>query len=230
MDEGLIMGIPVLILGDSGSGKTTSIRNVNPLECMIIQAVKKPLSFPNNSEFKPWDNPTKTGSIVVTDNSQAICRIIKAAPLHGKNIIIIDDFQYTMSNEFMRRVLDQEKGNAAFAKYNEIAKNAWDIAMAAMNAPDYVRIYIMSHTQIDEAGKTKVKTIGKLLDEKITLEGLFTIVMRSMRINGQYKFSTQTNGMDTVKTPMGLFDSEQIDNDLNEIDKTIQQYYNIGSK
>jgi hypothetical protein len=221
------MGIPCLILGDSGSGKSTSLRNIDPSKAALIQCVKKPLPFPTGKDWPAWSSETKTGSIIYTDNSQTICKAIAALPKYGKEIVIIDDYQYTMANEFMRRVLDKESGNQAFAKYNEIARYAWDICMAAQGAPDNVRIYIMSHTQQDEYGKVKIKTIGKLLDEKITLEGLFTIVMRSMRNDGKYQFTTQNNGFDTVKTPMGLFESEAIDNDLNQVDQSIKAYYGI---
>lgn len=220
------MGIPALILGESGSGKTASLRNLDPNDVLLIQAVGKPLPFKNN--FLPWDAETKTGSIIVSDKSDFICKVIGSAPGYGKKIIIIDDYQYTMANEFMRRVLDKESGNAAFAKYNEIARYAWDIAMAALNAPPDVRIYLLSHTQTDDMGRVKIKTIGKLLDEKITLEGLFTIVMRTMRVDGEYIFTTQTNGMDTVKTPMGMFETERFENDLNKVDQLIKQYYAIG--
>lgn len=145
-----------------------------------------------------------------------------------KPIIVIDDFQYILANEFMRRVLDNETGNSAFAKYNEIARNAWDILMCAGKLADTTRVYILAHTQQDESGHVKAKTIGKLLDEKITLEGLLTIVMRTTVINGQYLFSTQNNGMDTVKTPMQMFDSEHIENDLATVDKTVCEYYNLA--
>ena len=221
------MGIPSMILGESGSGKSTSLRNIDPEKALLIQCVKKPLPFPGGKNWKHWDNQSKTGSIVCTDKSSAICQIINAAPNYGKEIIIIDDYQYTMANEFMRRVLDKETGAQAFTKYNEIAKFAWDICMAAQSTPDHVRVYVMSHTQQDEYGRTKIKTIGKLLDEKITLEGLFTIVMRSIRHDGQYLFTTQNSGSDTVKTPMGLFESETIDNDLDKVDQSIKQYYGI---
>jgi len=163
------MGIPVFILGESGSGKTTSLRKFNPDDVILIQAINKPLPFRNT--FKPWDRKTLTGSIIVSDDSKTICNAINYFPNVGKKIIIIDDYQYTMANEYMRRATE-----TGFTKFTEIAKHAWDIAMAAQSAPDDARIYLLSHTNIDEQGRTKAKTIGKLLDEKITLEGLFTIV------------------------------------------------------
>jgi hypothetical protein len=127
----------------------------------------------------------------------------------------------------MRRVTDPATGNQAFAKYNEIARHAWDVMMCANELPDYKRVYILSHTDIDDFGKTKIKTIGKLLDEKIVLEGLVTIVLKTVVENGGYKFSTKNSGMDTVKSPMGLFDSDLIDNDLALIDQLIYAYYGL---
>lgn len=215
------MGIPVFILGESGSGKSTSLRNLNPQDCILIQSVRKPLPF-RSSDWKLWDNQTKTGSIVVTDNSQRICDAIRFFPTIGKKIIIIDDYQYTMANEFMRR--GHEKG---FDKFTEIAKGAWDIVMAAQAANDDVIVYLLSHTQTDERGVTRCKTIGKLLDEKITLEGLFTIVFRTAKRDGQYVFLTQNDGFDTVKTPMGMFESDQIENDLNSVTNSIKSYYGV---
>jgi hypothetical protein len=144
-----------------------------------------------------------------------------------KPIIIIDDFQYIMANEFMRRVTDQEVGNQAFAKYNEIARKAWDIFTQAQALPDDKRVYILSHTETTESGKTKIKTIGKLLDEKIVLEGLVTIVLRTLRINDQYIFATQNSGSDTTKSPLGLFENEHIENDLAAVDRAICDYYGI---
>lgn len=214
------MGIPVMILGESGSGKTASLRNINPDEAVIIQAVNKPLPFPSN--FKPWDSKTKKGSLFVSDDSVRICQAIETFPKYGKKIIIIDDYQYTMANEYMRRAAE-----TGFTKFTEIARHAWDIAMAAQNAPIDVRIYLLSHTNTDDSGKIKAKTIGKMLDEKITLEGLFTIVMRAVRNDKQYLFTTQNNGSDTVKTPMNLFQAETIPNDLNMVDQSIKKYYGI---
>lgn len=217
------MSIATMILGQSGSGKTTSLRNFDPKDVLLIQAVKKPLPF----KAKEWKTCTKAapdGSIVVTDRSPVIVGLMQRTQ---KPIVVIDDFQYVLANEFMRRILDQERGDSAFAKYNEIARHAWDILMEAGRLADNKRVYILAHTQQDDAGNVKVKTIGKLLDEKITMEGLLTIVLRSQRINGQYVFSTQNSGMDTVKSPMGMFDSEHIPNDLAEVDKAICDFYGL---
>lgn len=218
------MSIATMILGQSGTGKTASLRNLNPVDVLLIQAVKKPLPF-RAIGWGPCTKGTPDGSTIVTDNAHTI---VGAMQRTHKPIIVIDDFQYILANEFMRRVLDNETGNSAFAKYNEIARNAWDILMCAGNLADTTRVYILAHTQQDESGHVKAKTIGKLLDEKITLEGLLTIVMRTTVINGQYLFSTQNNGMDTVKTPMQMFDSEHIENDLATVDKTVCEYYNLA--
>lgn len=212
-----------MILGESGTGKTTSLRNLNPSDVLLIQAISKPLPFRSSG----WDRCTKdnpSGAILCTDQAASIVAAIKRT---AKPIIVIDDFQYTMSNEFMRRVLDKTAGNEAFQKYNEIARSAWDILTAAANAEPWKRVYILSHTQSDESGRTKIKTIGKLLDEKITPEGLVTIVLRTAVVNENYVFSTRNNGSDTTKSPMGMFDQEHIPNDLSAVDAAITSYYDI---
>jgi hypothetical protein len=217
------MSIATMILGQSGSGKTTSLRNFNPADVLLIQAVKKPLPFPSK-EWKPCTKADTTGTLLVTDSAPTI---VGAMQRTKKPIIVLDDFQYVLANEFMRRILDQEQGNTAFAKYNEIARHAWDILMAAGRLDDHTRVYVLAHTQQDDAGNVKIKTIGKLLDEKITMEGLLTIVLRAQRINGVFVFSTQNSGMDTVKSPMGLFADEHIPNDLAAVDTAICEYYGL---
>lgn len=218
------MSIATMILGQSGTGKTTSLRNLDPKEVLLIQAVKKPLPFRANG-WGPCNKDNPDGTTIVTDDAMVICSAMQRTP---KPIIIIDDFQYILANEFMRRVLDQETGNAAFAKYNEIARKAWDILMTAGKLHDNTRVYILAHTQTDEMGHVKAKTIGKLLDEKITMEGLLTIVMRTAVINQSYVFSTQNNGLDTVKTPMGMFEAEHIPNDLAVVDAAICDFYQLN--
>lgn len=214
------MSIATLILGESGTGKSTSLRNLDPEHTFLIQMVKKPLPF-RSSEWKPV---VEGGPVYVTDDS---AKIVSAMNKTRKEIIVIDDFQYLLANEFMRRVTDVAKGNEAFAKYNEIARHAWDVLMAASSLADHKRVYILSHTSTDDFGKTKIKTIGKLLDEKIVMEGLVTIVLRTQVQNGNYLFSTRNSGADTVKSPLGLFDDELIENDLAAVDAAIFNYYGL---
>jgi len=217
------MSIATLILGESGTGKSTSLRDLNPKNTLLIQAVKKPLPF-RSTGWKPVVKG-EGGSVYHSDIS---ANIVAAMQRTDKEIIVIDDFQYILANEFMRRVTDVETGNAAFAKYNEIARHAWDVFTQASALPDNKRVYVLSHTSTDDFGKTKIKTIGKLLDEKIVLEGLVTIVLRTMVSNGEYFFSTKNSGSDTVKSPIGLFESESIENNLANVDKAICEYYGIN--
>ena len=218
------MGTAVLILGESGTGKSTSLRNINPADAILIKSVSKPLPF-RSKDWKPWDTALKQGSVVVSDNWAHICGVIRKAPEYGKKIIIIDDFQYVMSNEFMRR--SEEK---SFDKFTEIGRHAWEIIKAAQDAPDELRVYFLAHTEETQMGRVKMKTIGRMLDEKITVEGMFSIVLRTLTRDDQFFFTTKNNGADTVKSPMGMFDSNEIDNDLAFADSVICDYYGITNQ
>jgi hypothetical protein len=138
-------------------------------------------------------------------------------------VIVIDDAQYLLVQEFMARAHE-----IGYTKFTEMAKHYYDVLTTAISLPPEKRVYLLSHTDVSEAGQIKAKTIGKLLDEKITVEGLVTIVLRTHVINGQYVFSTRNNGADTVKTPIGLFDDEHIPNDLMAVDKAIADYYELS--
>lgn len=207
------MATVTLILGKSGSGKSTSLRNLNPDGCGLIQVIGKRLPFKG---AKAWEPRT-----VVTDDYR---RIIGTSSAMAKKVpvVIIDDFQYLLANEFMRR--SDEKG---FEKFTEIGRHAWDVFDAMLRLPDSVRVYILSHTEETDSGQTKMKTIGRMLDEKITLEGLVTIVLRSIVQDGNHYFSTRNNGSDTTKAPMGMFDDHMIDNDLAAVDAAICSYYEL---
>lgn len=212
------MSIVTLVIGESGTGKTASLRNMEPSRTLLIQAIRKPLSF----QAKGWgylSGTNKSGNIIVSDNAQFI---INAMQKTQREVIVLDDFVYTMSNEFMRR--SDEKG---YDKFTQMARSAWDILRAASELPDHVRVYIMTHTQTDDAGVTRVKTIGKLLDEKINIEGMVSLVLRTMIRDGDYWFSAKNSGSDTVKAPMGLFADHFIPNDLAAVDSAIVQYYGI---
>lgn len=206
------MGVLVFVLGKSGTGKSYSMRNFQENELAIINVQGKVLPFRNGSRF-----PVKN-----TDNSSEIIRNMGLIS-HNIKSIVIDDFQYLMANEFMRR--SSERG---YDKFTDIARHAWDIANAVRDLPEDVIVYIMCHTDSDDSGTEKIKTIGKMLDEKICLEGMSTIVLRTNVTDGVYSFLTQNNGKDTVKSPAGMFPTYAIDNDLYYVDQKIRNYYELG--
>src|SRR5207253_2481807 len=115
---------------------------------------------------------SKTGNVMVQDRAGDIQTIMN----HTKRkVIVLDDFQYVMANEFMRR--SEEKG---YDKFTEIGRHAWDILTNAAQLADDVRVYVLAHSEESEAGRIKVKTIGRMLDEKITVEGMFVVVLRTV--------------------------------------------------
>ena len=204
------MAIPVLILGQSGTGKSYSMKNFKEDEICLISVQKSLLPFRK-----------KFTDTVVTDS---YTEIIKSMKKTDKKVIVIDDTQYLMCNEFMRRAT--EKG---YDKFTEIAQNFWSLVVQEVNnLPDDVIVYLLCHTATDENGVEKMKTIGKLVDEKITPEGLFTIVLKTAVSDGQYYFITQNNGKDTVKSPEEMFSTYAINNDLKYVDEKIRNYYELG--
>lgn len=203
------MGTVVFILGRSGTGKSYSMRNFDPSELAIINVQGKVLPFKGGAKFT-----TKN-----TDNADEIISAMKAIS-NKVRVIVIDDFQYLMANEFMRR--SNERG---FDKFTDIAKNAWSVIDSIRLLPDNVIVYVMCHIDTGDDGVEKLKTIGKLLDEKIVLEGMSTIVLKTNVADGNYTFVTQNNGKDTVKSPFGMFPSRAIQNDLKYVDEKIRNYY-----
>lgn len=202
------MGIPVLILGESGTGKSASLRNFKPSDLKVINVANKPLPFKNKFES------------ISTDDYKTI---IKELKLNKKKVSVIDDAQYLMANEFMRRATER-----GFDKFTEIAQNFWNLVNVVKDLPADQVVYFLAHIERDANGNEKIKTIGKLLDEKITVEGMFTIVLKTNVTDGQYSFVTQNSGHDTVKSPIGMFQSVVIDNDLKYVDEKIRNYYEIG--
>ena len=205
------MGQLVYILGRSGTGKSYSMRNFPKDKLAVINVQGKILPFKGSAAVEQTS----------TDNSTDILKALEIYA-HDYKSIVIDDYQYVMSNEFMRR--SAEKG---YDKFTEIARHAWDIANKVRSLPDDVIVYIMCHTDRDDEGNEKIKTIGKLLDEKICLEGLSTIVLKTNVSDGQYTFLTQNNGKDTVKSPFGMFPTYAIDKDLWYVDQKIRNYYEM---
>lgn len=202
------MAIGVLILGESGSGKSFSMRNLSPDEAKIISVEKPILPFKNRFEI------TRTNDVD---------KIVNELKSTSKKIAVVDDFQYILGLAAMRRSL--EKG---WDKFSEMQFDYFQILDALKELPDDMIVYFMSHTETDENGNTKIKTIGKALDKYITIEGMFMIVLGTKVADGKYYFTTQNSGKDTVKSPAGMFPSYAIDNDLKYVDEKIRNYYEIG--
>lgn len=206
------MAQKILIMGESGTGKSTSMRNFNPDELVVINPVNKPLPF--KGKFEMLNAVTESDKIV---------SFMKKAVKNGKKIIVVDDFQYILSIPYMNRIKE-----AGWDKWNDFGSNYFEIIDVCAELPDDVTVYYLTHTETLENGVTTIKLIGKLLREKITIEGLFTIVLRTQVIDGKYYFLTQNSGKDTVKSPMGMFPAYAIDNDLKYVDEKIRNYYEIG--
>lgn len=215
------MSVSSLIIGNSGTGKTTSLRNLEPSQTLLIQCLRKPLPFPAK-DWKELKSGEAGGSIYRTD---AAPNIIKAMQKTTRKIIVIDDWNMLMTNQYMRR-----SAEVGFQKFADIGRDAWNVLMAATELAEDVRVYFLGHTEMSDAGQIKAKTIGKMLDSTVTVESMFTIVLRSIVTNGVYQFSTQNNGHDSCKSPMGLFKSEAVDNDLLEVDQAISSFYGINTQ
>lgn len=208
------MAKKVLIMGESGTGKTTSLRNLDPKLVAVVNPVGKELPFKGGHKFDTLDS--------VTD-SKKISSWMKEQCRNGKKIIVVDDFQYILSVPYMNRIKE-----AGWDKWNDFGANYFEIIDVCKELPEDVVVYYMTHTETLENGVTSIKLIGKLLREKITIEGLFTIVLMTGVSEGKYYFFTQNSGKDTVKSPMGMFPSFAIDNDLQYVDEKIRNYYEFG--
>ncbi len=205
------MGLPILILGESGTGKSASMRNFKNDEVALVNVAAKPLPF--------------QGKFDETINSDSYRQIKKFIKESFAEVVVVDDAQYLMSNEFMRRA--SERG---YDKFTEIGVNFWDLVRSVVELPEKKIVVFMAHIERDVNGNEKIKTIGKLLDEKITVEGMFTIVLKTTVSDGKYGFLTQNSGHDTVKSPIGLFDALEIDNDLKAVVSSVKKYYNMGGE
>lgn len=202
----------VLIMGESGTGKSTSLRNCDPTTTAVVNPVGKPLPFKNH--FELLNN--------VTDASK-ITRYMKEQVASGKKLLVVDDFQYILAVPYMNRI--KETG---WDKYNDFGANYFEIIDVCKDLPDDVVVAYMTHLETLDNGLTTVKLIGKLLREKITIEGLFTVVLRTGVNEGKYYFYTQNSGKDTVKSPLGMFPTYAIDNDLNYVTDKMRNFYEVG--
>lgn len=201
------MGIPVLILGDSGSGKSTSLRNFEPDEIGIFNVASKPLPFRKK---------------LLKVDGASYSKILKTLSAPKLNAYAIDDSQYLLAFEFFDRA--KETG---YNKFTDIALNFRNLIqfVITQTPPDCI-VYFLHHTEMNADGTLKAKTIGKMLDEKLTVEGLFSIVLLCKATKDKHVFITQSEGYSTAKSPMEMF-PEEIDNDLKTVDTTIREYWGL---
>lgn len=212
------MSFACLILGESGTGKTASLRNFNPAKTLLIQPIRKPLPF-RAAGWTEIHGKNTGGNIYVSADPTKILLTMQRAP---HPIIVLDDWQYVLAAMFMAK-----RNVKGYDKFSEIGAAGYDLALAASQLPLHKRVYILSHTETDDYGVTRIKTLGRMLSEKIVVEGMFTTVLRTEVDAGRYFFRTHNNGSDTVKSPLGMFEDDRIENDLAAVDARICEYYGI---
>lgn len=204
------MGIPVLILGESGAGKSTSLRNFEPGEIGIFNVASKPLPF--RKKLPKADGAGYAG-------------ILKVLSKPKMNAYAIDDAQYLMCFEAFEKV-----NETGYGKFTTMALNYYQLVQFVIrDTPKDVIVYFLQHTEKTEDGRVKAKTLGKMLDNQLTLEGLFSIVLLCRTDGTRHWFETQSDGCTTAKSPLEMFDRE-IDNDLKLVDQTIRAYWELGKE
>ena len=206
------MATAVLIMGESGSGKSASLRNFAPNEISVFNVTSKPLPFKQGKTKIP-----KIDNATYADIANALAK-------PNKRAYVIDDAGYLLSFEMFKRA-----NETGYSKFTDMAKNFFDMLdFINTQLPSDIIVYITMHTEDDsEMHKTKAKTIGKMIDQNLNLEGLFTIVLRAMQTEDGYKFITRDDRVSTAKSPMGMFENDTIDNDLKEVDRIIREYYDM---
>ena len=210
------MGLPVLVYGKSGSGKSRSLKFFEEDEILLVNIEGKTLPFKKQFKY-----------VLKTDSTDTIISQLKKMPC---KIGVLDDAGYLMTHHFMNnhRV---KKGNASFEMYDDIADSMYFLVQNIKNElPDDVIVYIMFHEDTNDAGDTKIKTIGKLLDSKVCMEGMVTVCIRCMSDNGKHFFRTQTDGSDITKSPEDMFADVEIENNLKFVDTTIRNFYGWSDK
>lgn len=201
------MSVLVMLFGESGAGKSTSLRNFTNDEVAIINVSGKPM---------PFKSDLKTAS----SNDYQI--IAENLPKLKQPSIVIDDATYLMVDQFMANA--NVKG---YDKYTQIAFNFTMLIEQARKLPEDKIVYFIGHSEQMDNGREHFKTIGRMIDNYVTLEGKFTVVLKAVVKDGNYYFQTHNNGSDTVKSPLGMFEEDLIDNDLKMVDDIIRDYWNI---
>jgi hypothetical protein len=199
-------------MGESGSGKSASLRNFAPNEISVFNVTSKPLPFKQGKTKIP-----KIDNATYADIANALAK-------PNKRAYVIDDAGYLLSFEMFKRA-----NETGYGKFTDMAKNFFDMLdFINTQLPSDIIVYITMHTEDDsEMHKVKVKTIGKMLDQNLKIEGLFSIVLRAVQTEDGYKFVTRDDMISTAKSPIGMWDEDMIDNDLKAVDTTIREYYDM---
>jgi len=215
----------VLIIGSSGSGKSTSIRTLDAKTTFIISVLDKPLPFKGFKKlYKPISGWNDTeGNYFVSDDWSRIVKCIQMVDKCRPDIttIILDDWQYILSHEFMKR--SSERG---YEKYSDIGFHGWSTMVAMNNTRPTLTGFVLAHNDTDSVGVSTLKTIGKLLSEKMSIEGIFSTCLHTRVVDGRFCFQTQHDGDRMARSPMGMFDDALIDNDLQYVKDKIESYFN----
>lgn len=209
------MGRVVLIYGKSGSGKSRSLKNFGADEIFLVNVEGKDLPFRKRFQYE-----------ITTDNYDTIQRGLLKMPV---KTAVIDDAGYLLTNAFMRGHSGGHRGNQVYELYNDIADRFWGLFdfIKRQLSKDII-VYIIMHEDPSSDGSSyKLKTIGRLLDEKVCLEGMVTVCLRCMSKEGRHFFATRTEGDDITKSPEDMFADAEIDNDLKAVDTTIREYYGM---
>lgn len=203
------MGNLIGIMGESGGGKSYSLHNFEPDEVAIYNVSGKPL-------------PTRKKLMMVkTSDMKWIAEDMKR---NTKNCYVIDDAGLAMTFYLFNKV-----NETGYSKFTQVAKNFYDLTQTAIHCTsDDTNVYFLMHTERSEDGsRIKMKTAGKMLDNQLTLESLFTIVLYCVTDGKSHKFITQSDGVTTAKSPVDMFPLE-MDNDLKAVDTAIREYYGMA--
>jgi len=215
------MAIPILIYGKSGSGKSRSLKEFAEDEICLIQCTPKMLPF--KKKFTKQMNIKEKSGVEATGY---ILAGIKKAITGGTKTIVIDDATYIMTKIFMEghRAL---KGNQSFELYNNIGDQMYMLINSIQELPDDVIVYLIFHEDTDDYGNIKLRTIGKLLDQKVCIEGMVTICLHAVVEDKEHYFETNSDGYSIAKSPEDMFTDMKISNDLKAVDKAVREYYEL---
>ena len=202
------MAVKVLIVGESGAGKSASLRNFEESEVAIFNVSEKPLPF------------KKKLPVCKTSDMKFIANVLKK---NDRNCYVVDDAGLAMTFYLFGKV-----NETGYGKFTQVAKDFYDMVQAVDDCTDDTIVYFTMHTDRSEDGtKVKAKTAGKMIDSQLTLESLFTIVLYCVTDGKSHKFITQSDGVTTAKSPMDMFPLE-MDNDLKAVDTAIREYYGLA--